>query len=133
MAKYGLALTSVIYVSVAVIGILMFGPGLTSSVLDNIGMEYIVNSNPLSDKKFIEAYIVQIAFMIVLACHIPYVFFAGKEGLCIFVDELDRKSISNVLWAKYQDHDEPPNPNLPLIASTEDIRKSYSEMVLKKS
>jgi hypothetical protein len=69
--------------------------------------------------------------MIVLACHIPYVFFAGKEGLCIFVDELDRKSISNMLWAKYQDTDEPPNPELPI--PVDDMRKSYSEMVMRAS
>jgi hypothetical protein len=101
MARYGLLLTSAIYVAVAVIGIIMFGEDIMSSVLDNIGTETAENSIAGSSTKFWEAYVVQVAFMIVLACHIPYVFFAGKEGLCIFVDELDRKSISNVLWARY--------------------------------
>ena len=73
--------------------------------------------------------------MIVLACHIPYVFFAGKEGLCILIDELDRKSISTALWAKYQDLEEPPNPSIkiPLDASSHDMRKSYTELVLSRS
>lgn len=49
-----------------------------------------------------EAYIVQVSFMIVIACHIPFIFFSGKEGVCIVIDELDRKSISSALWHKLQ-------------------------------
>jgi len=71
-------------------------------VLLNIGEESEFNSSPKNSTKFWEAYIVQVAFMIVIACHIPFIFFSGKEGVCIVIDELDRKSISSALWHKLQ-------------------------------
>lgn len=60
--------------------------------------------------------------MIVIACHIPFIFFSGKEGVCIIIDELDRKSISSALFHKLQNNTQfaretegelPPNPDLP--------------------
>jgi hypothetical protein len=39
----------------------------------------------------------RILFVIVLIAHIPFVFFSGKEAVCIIIDEIDRKSISNSL------------------------------------
>lgn len=38
--------------------------------------------------------------MIVIACHIPFLFFSGKEGTLIIIDELTRKSISRALQQK---------------------------------
>jgi hypothetical protein len=35
--------------------------------------------------------------MILLACHVPYVFFLGKEGACVVVDEIMTKSMSKSL------------------------------------
>lgn len=38
--------------------------------------------------------------LIILACHIPYLFFSGKEAMLIAVDEVMRRSISLVLSKK---------------------------------
>lgn len=39
-------------------------------------------------------------FLIILACHVPYLFFSGKEALLIMIDEVMRKSISLTLSKK---------------------------------
>ena len=136
MSTMGLLLTFVIYLAVSVVSLLMFGYKIESSVLLNIGNEYIDNCIPSGSVKFIEAYIVQVSFMIVIACHIPFIFFSGKEGLCIIIDEIDRKSISSALWHKLQNNasfaqesssESPPNPDLPIPG--DDTRESYKHVV----
>lgn len=82
-ATAGLFLTTFLYMGVALISLFMFGECLESSVLLNIGDTI----NPNTGKEYWEGYLVQIAFMLVLVCHIPFIFFAGKEGLLIIIDE----------------------------------------------
>lgn len=65
----------------------MFGSAIHSNVLDNIGEE----------SRVWESYILRVAFLIVIGCHIPFVFFAGKESLLVIIDEIDRKSVSQAL------------------------------------
>ena len=42
----------------------------------------------------------EILFLTILGCHIPYIYFSGKEALLIVVDEIMRRSISLVLTKK---------------------------------
>ena len=72
----GSGLGSVIYVIMGILSIYTFGEGLMISVLDNLNKV---------DNAY--SYTIRIAFLIVLACHIPYVFFPGKESLLIIFDE----------------------------------------------
>lgn len=99
-SKIALGFSLVIYYSVALVGIALFGEALNSSILYNFGTPAYYNPNTV--KPYWESYVIQFSFMIVLLCHIPFIFYGGKEGLCIIVDEASRKSISNVLWHKLQ-------------------------------
>ena len=80
--------------------------------------------------------------MIVLICHIPFIFFAGKEGVCILIDETQRKSISNVLFHKlkaipaFQKESmllPAPNPNLDIPFTNAFDRASMGAEDLRKS
>lgn len=68
-----------LYVTMAILSMYVFGSGVNESVLSNIDEESTISS-----------YIIRSTFMVVLACHIPYNFFSGKESLLIIVDEYRR-------------------------------------------
>lgn len=121
--------TIVIYFCVAIIGILLFGGAIESSILLNFGN--IVNPKTLGP--YWECTIIQIAFMIVLVCHIPFIFFAGKEGMCIIIDETQRKSISNVLFHKLQVIPEFAKESMAMTAPNPDLALPYSDVIDRNS
>ena len=61
--------------------------------------QYYLKKSP-GAKVYPENYVMQFLFLIILACHIPYLFFSGKEALLILIDECMRKSISLTLSKK---------------------------------
>jgi len=83
---YGMVESTLIYASCGFLAVYLFGSSVSDNVLDNIDGETSVVS-----------FIIRFSFMILLACHIPYVFFLGKEGGCIVVDEVMTKSMSKSL------------------------------------
>lgn len=48
------------------------------------------------------SYIIRIAFLLVLACHIPYVFFPTKESFLIIFDEAKNSSMANAIKTKLE-------------------------------
>lgn len=79
------------YVFIAIPSTFLFGIQIElqkSNVINNINREYQVDSSHW------ESFVVRFFFLLVLAAHIPFVFFAGKEGFLIIIDEIDRQSIS---------------------------------------
>lgn len=82
-----------LYFTLAIACILMFGSSIEESVLKNIG-------EPYGGGVGLGSYICQGLFLVILACHIPYLYYSGKESLLIIIDEIMRKSISMTLAKK---------------------------------
>jgi hypothetical protein len=78
---------SSLYLITSYASLILFGKTIKSPVTDNVNEEV----------DHWESYLLRILFMIVIACHIPFIFFSGKESLLIIIDELDRRSISKTL------------------------------------
>ena len=75
------------YISLGIICLYDFGTALDANVLTNVDEE----------KGSVISYIIRVAFLIVLACHIPYIFYTGKESMLIFLVEAIDKQMSKAL------------------------------------
>ena len=75
-------------------------------MLGNIGKERPISNDNISGQVHVywESYVMQFLFLIILACHIPYLYYSGKESLLIIIDETMRKSISYTLSKKLQNN-----------------------------
>jgi len=69
----------------------MFG-----GTINKMGADVLKNVNGEGSEIY-EGFVLRFLFIIVLACHIPFIFFSGKESLLIMIDEIDRRSISTTL------------------------------------
>lgn len=76
--RIALFFTSGIYISTALLAIYLFGSGIKPNCLENVADEGIS----------FQSVFIRVPFAVVVACHVPYIFFFGKEGICIIVDEL---------------------------------------------
>jgi len=81
-----------LYIILSFLALYMFGSFLKSDVLQDVDEE----------RGQWESYVLRAVFLVVLACHIPFIFFSGKEAALIIIDEVDRKSTSEELQAKFE-------------------------------
>ena len=87
----GISLSFTIYTTLGILSIYTFGSDLEPSVMSNVDEE----ANAYS-------YIIRVAFLIVLGCHIPYMFFPTKESFLIIFDEAQNNSMQKALEYKIQ-------------------------------
>ena len=82
-----LGASTIIYACVGLLGLFFFGTAVKKSVMDNIADE----------GKNWQSITLRSIFLLVLALHIPFIFFTGKESVLVIIDETHRKSISTGL------------------------------------
>lgn len=91
-------LVGMLYTAVSIVALYMFGGNECETVTTILKM---IGSQENSDNKTPwESFALRIIFVIVLFCHIPFIFFSGKEAVLIAIDEMDRRSISRALDIK---------------------------------
>ena len=76
--NYSIKLTSVIYIWFAILGMLVYGTNLNTNIFQNLSLE---TANW-------ESYFLRLIFLMVIGCHIPFIFFGGKESILIIMDEI---------------------------------------------
>lgn len=94
----GCMLVLILYVVLGTISLYMFGSELHSTILWNIGHECVETKARCPT----QSYVLRIMFLVVIVCHIPFIFFSGKEAMLIIIDEIQRKSISMALTVKLE-------------------------------
>lgn len=99
-SRIGLVITFSLYFVISILGLIMFGSQIESSLLKNVGHECSPGSLSGIHLCPWESYFLRGMFLVVLGCHIPFAFYSGKESLLIMIDEVDRRSISSALPKK---------------------------------
>ncbi len=74
----------VIYIVLAILYVYSYGSAIFENLLDNM----------TSKNGYWDTYVLRGSFLVMISCHIPFVFFYGREQFMIIIDELDRKSVS---------------------------------------
>ena len=70
--------------------IVEYGSGITSNLLNCFGTK----------KHLMSTYLSRIAFLVVMTCHIPFVFFSGKEAFLIIIEEIRTGNMTESLEFK---------------------------------
>ena len=89
------AIVGTLYALVSIIALYMFGDEKCENISTILHM--IESQEKPDGTAPWESLTLRIIFVVVLFCHIPFIFFSGKEAELIAIDELDRKSISKAL------------------------------------
>ena len=77
----------------ALLTMYFFGKDIDQNVLNNV----------IFEGKTWESMVLRVMFLLILACHVPFVYFNCKESVLILVDEINRRSISKELQVKVQE------------------------------
>jgi len=80
--------SQLIYLPVAFACIYLFGNKIEINFFTNLGSVVEVTWH---------TYVLRCIFIVIIACHVPYVFFAGKESFLVLIEETTNKTISSAL------------------------------------